>query len=51
MVLSYESLKNSTVLGCVKDLERFLALKNAIFFVFSSQNRNFPLSLRQMSRR
>ena len=45
MVLSYESLKNSTVLGCVKDSGRFLALKNAKLSVFSSLNRNFPLSL------
>ena len=45
MVLSYESLKNSTVLGCVKDLERFLALKNAKLSVFFWLNRSFPLSL------
>ena len=37
--------KNIIFLGFVFDLDKFLTLKNANFFVFSSLNRNFILSL------
>ena len=36
--------KNIIFLGFVFDLDKFLTLKNANFFVFSSLNRNFILS-------
>ena len=37
--------KNEFSFGISLDLDNFLTLKNANFFVFSSLNRNFALSL------
>ena len=37
--------KKQLKFGILRDLDKFLTLKNANIFVFSSLNRNFALSL------
>ena len=49
--ISFGKMKNNLFFfGILFDLDKFLTLKNANKFVFSSLNRNFALSLQPISR-